>query len=70
MSPRAYLSFCGFNPGVEIAKIQPDESADSAEGQIAAPAHFADGPGSDAERFAGAININQPLELWFIVFHG
>jgi hypothetical protein len=70
VSRRANLGLGRLNPRVEIAKIQPDEATDSAEGQIAAPAHFTDGPRSNAEIFAGAININQPLELWFIVFHG
>jgi len=58
MSRRANLGFRALNPCVEVAKIQPDESADPAEGQIAAPAHFPDGPRGNAEIFAGPVNVH------------
>jgi hypothetical protein len=52
------LGFRALNPRVEVAKIQSDEPADPAEGQITPPAHFSDGPGSNAQIFAGALNVN------------
>jgi hypothetical protein len=58
MSRRANLGFRALNPRVEIAKIQPNEATDSAEGQIAAPAHFANRPCGNAEIFSGPVNVN------------
>jgi hypothetical protein len=58
VSRRANLSLGGINPSVQVAKIQPHQTTDSAEGQIAAPAHFPDRPGSNAEIFAGPVNVN------------
>jgi hypothetical protein len=52
------LGFRVLNPCVEVAKIQSDEPTDPAEGQIATPAHFPNRPGSNAEIFAGALNVN------------
>lgn len=63
MSRSANLSLGGLDPGIKIAKIQPDEAADPAERQIATPAHFPDSPGSYAEIFAGPVNVNEPLKL-------